>query len=487
MECKQGRVKNIKTPLKRLSIATGISENTLKRKVIQDPVDMVVEDLQVPVPKKKPGPNRKLDDFDADLVKRTIHDVHLKGQYVSLRQLSDVLVEKGVRLTKSSLGRLVKDLGFRFYKAGSNQRYTGDRNDIVSMRHTYPRSIRKFREEGRPIVYLDETWLNTNHVARGDWVDCPRTSTSAFESHREDHGRFVPSGKGFRLIIVDAGSSAVGMIPGSALIFESKTGNQDYHDEMNSENFTKWFTEQLLPNLPANSVIVMDNASYHSHLDFKSKCPTSSTPKAEIQSWLDRKGIHYAPGMIKAELITLVKQHKPRPKYVIGDLALKAGHTVLRLPPYHCELNPIELVWAEIKSFVARSNSTFKKDKVKELFNQARSTYWVEKWRKVESHVIREVEEKLWKLDGVQDEEVAPVVIDLTDSEDSDSDMDTDSGDDENDSDSDESMGFVEEADNEVTCCICGDYNAPGKSRKIVWVDVKCVRGGVTAYVPSPL
>uniref|UniRef100_A0A8W8MYT2 Uncharacterized protein n=1 Tax=Magallana gigas TaxID=29159 RepID=A0A8W8MYT2_MAGGI len=92
---------------------------------------MVVEDLQVPVPKKKPGPDRKLDDFDADLVKRTIHDMQLKGQYVSLRQLSDVLVEKGVRLTKSSLGRLVKDLGFRFYKAGSNQRYIGDRNDIV--------------------------------------------------------------------------------------------------------------------------------------------------------------------------------------------------------------------------------------------------------------------------------------------------------------------------------------------------------------------
>uniref|UniRef100_K1QF09 Tc1-like transposase DDE domain-containing protein n=1 Tax=Magallana gigas TaxID=29159 RepID=K1QF09_MAGGI len=143
---------------------------------------MVVEDLQVPVPKKKPGPDGKLDDFDADLVKRTIHDMQLKGQYVSLRQLSDVLVKKGVRLTKSSLGRLVKDLVFRFYKAGSNQHYIGDRN-IVSMRHTYLRSIRKFREEGRPIVYLDETWLNTNHVARGDLVDCPRTSTSAFESH----------------------------------------------------------------------------------------------------------------------------------------------------------------------------------------------------------------------------------------------------------------------------------------------------------------
>lgn len=90
-------------------------------------------------------------------------------------------------------------------------------------------------------------------------------------------------------------------------------------------------------------------------------------------------GILFALGMIEAKLITLLKQHKPPPKYVIDELASQAGHTVLRLPAYHCKLIPIKLVWAELKCFVARSNATFKKDKVKELFNQARSTYGVEK------------------------------------------------------------------------------------------------------------
>lgn len=41
--------------IKSIFTSLGISENTLKSKVIQDPVDMVVADLQVPVPKKKPG------------------------------------------------------------------------------------------------------------------------------------------------------------------------------------------------------------------------------------------------------------------------------------------------------------------------------------------------------------------------------------------------------------------------------------------------
>ena len=40
-------------------------------------------------------------------------------------------------------------------------------------------------------------------------------------------------------------------------------------------------------------------------------------------------------------------------KYVVDELALKRGITVLRLPPYHCELNPIELVWAQVKGEVA--------------------------------------------------------------------------------------------------------------------------------------
>ena len=33
---------------------------------------------------------------------------------------------------------------------------------------------------------------------------------------------------------------------------------------------------------------------------------------------------------------------------------MRAGHKVIRLPPYHCELNPIELAWAAEKNFAAK-------------------------------------------------------------------------------------------------------------------------------------
>ena len=41
---------------------------------------------------------------------------------------------------------------------------------------------------------------------------------------------------------------------------------------------------------------------------------------------------------------------------MIGDIAEKKGHAVLRLPPYHCMLNPIELIWSQVKWYVAQNN-----------------------------------------------------------------------------------------------------------------------------------
>lgn len=48
------------------------------------------------------------------------------------------------------------------------------------------------------------------------------------------------------------------------MVFTSKKSTGDYHDEMNSENFEKWFHDILLPKVEPTSIIVMDSASNHS-------------------------------------------------------------------------------------------------------------------------------------------------------------------------------------------------------------------------------
>ena len=54
------------------------------------------------------------------------------------------------------------------------------------------------------------------------------------------------------------------VLSGCDWVFKAKKGSAaDYHQEMNAENSERWFQEKLLPALPANCLIVMDNASYH--------------------------------------------------------------------------------------------------------------------------------------------------------------------------------------------------------------------------------
>ena len=83
---------------------------------------------------------------------------------------------------------------------------------------------------------------------------------------------------GTRLIILHAGFEK-GWIRNVDLVFQSKKNTGDYHNKMNSERlmgiihtyimlytnrFEEWFKDALLPNIDPNSLIVIDNASYHS-------------------------------------------------------------------------------------------------------------------------------------------------------------------------------------------------------------------------------
>jgi len=69
------------------------------------------------------------------------------------------------------------------------------------------------------------------------------------------------------------------------------------------------------------------------------KIPTSSSKKAEILSWLISKNIIIDRPMFKSQLLAKVKEIKGQyMSYVVDNMAKDAGHNVLRLPPYHCEL-----------------------------------------------------------------------------------------------------------------------------------------------------
>ncbi len=73
-----------------------------------------------------------------------------------------------------------------------------------------------------------------------------------------------------------------------------------FKTNVNADVFTAWLEQDLLPKLPKNAVLVMDNATFHKRSD------------------------------------TITAIHN-------------AGHTPLFLPPYSPDLNPIEQKWAQAK------------------------------------------------------------------------------------------------------------------------------------------
>ena len=91
-------------------------------------------------------------------------------------------------------------------------------------------------------------------------------------------------------------TNVIGALLGATLLTLSM-----FSTTIDAKVFTAWVVQDLLPKLPEKSVIVMDNASFH---------------KGKIM------------------------------KKALED----AGHTLLYLPPYSPDLNPIEKKWAQAKS-----------------------------------------------------------------------------------------------------------------------------------------
>ena len=85
----------------------------------------------------------------------------------------------------------------RWKKTSDNRKFIVERRNIRSLRVKYLRTIRAYREEGRPIAYADETYIHISHTTS---YACDDGSGALLKA---------PISKGRRLIIVHAGNSTL--------------------------------------------------------------------------------------------------------------------------------------------------------------------------------------------------------------------------------------------------------------------------------------
>jgi len=91
-------------------------------------------------------------------------------------------------------------------------------------------------------------------------------------------------------------TNVIGALQGKKLLTVSL-----FDGPINGDIFESWLQQDLIPKLPLQSVVIMDNAAFHK-----------------------RAATH--------------------------ELLNKAGHTLMFLPPYSPDLNPIEHKWAQAKA-----------------------------------------------------------------------------------------------------------------------------------------
>ena len=298
-------------------------------------------------PEPRGRPKYAIDSSHEEIVRRFVRSANQNGQHITLSSIADLIQsqEQGADFHHATLARALDRWGFEFGK-GTRSQHLKEKDEIIALRQKYLRRIRANRTcNGKPLrseVYLDESYVNKNHSNDFIW-------------YSGEDGAWVqkPTGKGERLIIINA-ISLGGWVNGAELVFQSKRKTGDYHGQMNAELFQKWFREKLLPNIQSNSLIIMDNASYHNTLSATSP-PTKTCKKDRIWAWLVENQIPCDENSLKAELVAALNKIAPLPIYEIDEIAKKQGHEILRTPPYHPELQPIELCWGIVKNYMARN------------------------------------------------------------------------------------------------------------------------------------
>lgn len=138
--------------------------------------------------------------------------------------------------------------------------------------------MKEYEAEGRPLVFLDESGFSH---------DMPRTHGYAAKGKR-CLGSHDWGAKGR--------TNAIGALFGGLLLTVSL-----FETTINAPIFEAWVKEDLIPKLPPQSVVILDNATFHK----------GKTMKNALE---------------------------------------KAGHTLLYLPTYSPDLNPIEHKWAQAKA-----------------------------------------------------------------------------------------------------------------------------------------
>ncbi|KAG8295584.1 hypothetical protein J6590_077011 [Homalodisca vitripennis] len=108
-------------------------------------------------------------------------------------------------------------MGYRWRKTKSNKHILMETQDVAYKRFVYLRKIQEYRKEKRPIVFTDESYIDSAHVSGKGWSDDSNAGVAA------------PLSKGERLIFLHAGGE-MGFVKNCLTMWRANIKTGDYHD-----------------------------------------------------------------------------------------------------------------------------------------------------------------------------------------------------------------------------------------------------------------
>ena len=125
--------------------------------------------------------------------------------------------------------------------------------------------MKELQEEGYYVVYLDESYINTNYSPKRLIQDLNINTAKQAKDQNLTTGLTRLSGKGERLILIGAGGSDGWANYEIIQRSKNKQSNMDYHQDMDSQIFEEFLhaTLKILTDRYNKIVILLDNTSYH--------------------------------------------------------------------------------------------------------------------------------------------------------------------------------------------------------------------------------
>jgi transposase len=334
--------------------------------------------------------------LDAELlIHKLIHTQKDEGVSITSATIAAELRSSlALAIHRSTVRRWLHALGYRW----RHKRYVGGMKPQaknVRIRQfilEYAAALKEEEAGTALLVYVDESYIHTHHASKKGW----------FHPSNRD---VIGDGDGKRLIILHAMTEcgllavpdevASNWLNEPALtaelvfeeVLEDGQDDSDYHNTMTGAKFVAWLRNRLLPTFtemyPGKKMyLVLDNASYHKVRDDSWISASKSQNKHELAHQLLDLGVEQlttggdrprvipahrfeaavgAGGPSKEDLLAAVhrwlEEHPDHNQNVVQQLMSDAGHALIYTPPFCPEVQPIELLWAEIKRYVAQRST----------------------------------------------------------------------------------------------------------------------------------